>query len=82
MTTEILTLINQRDFAYKLYNNCKTGDNFEVFKSLRNKTQTKIQQAKQNFFTEQLEENKNDSRALWQHLKCLDIPSKKGPILL
>ena len=36
--------------------------------------------AKQNYFKEKLEENKNQSKSLWNTLKQLGLPSKKGNI--
>ena len=67
--SDILALINQRNTAFEQSEQSKTEEHLNIFRSLRNKTQITISKAKQNIFTEKLEENKHDSKTLWQHLK-------------
>jgi hypothetical protein len=74
---EILQSISERDKAFYLYKRDKSEENFNSFKQLRNKTQSMILNAKQNYFTDTLEENKSDSKSLWKALKNLGLPSKK-----
>ena len=76
--SDILALINQKYTAFKQYKQSKTEEHLNIFRSLRNKTQITISKAKQIVFTEKLEENKHDSETLWQHLKQIGLPSKKG----
>ena len=45
---------------------------------MRNKTQTLIFKAKKNYFSDKLEQYKNQSKSLWDTLKQLGLPSKKG----
>ncbi len=46
------------------------------FKHLRNLTQRKIQKAKREFITDQLDENQSQPKKLWKNLKELGTPSK------
>jgi hypothetical protein len=73
-----LEAITQRHKAFSNYKSDKSAENFELFKLLRNKCKCLIDTAKENFFTESLEANKNDSKSLWSILKNLGLPSKKG----
>ena len=50
---------------------------FFIFKGLRKKTQNRILNAKINSFKDKLESEKN-SKSLWQPLRDLGMPSKKG----
>ena len=76
--SDILALINQRNTAFEQNEQSKTEEHLNIFRSLRNKTQITISKAKQNVFTQKLEENKHDSETLQQHLKQIGLPSKKG----
>ena len=75
---EILEAIEERDKAFKLYVKNKNVDNFNYFKSLRNKVQDLVKSAKSNYFSSVIEENKHDSKSLWKTLKNLGLPSKKA----
>lgn len=52
--------------------------NFNNFKLLRNKVQNLVECAKKEYFSNTVEQNKNDSKSLWKTLKNLGLPSKKG----
>jgi hypothetical protein len=78
ITAEVLSSIRERNRAFYNFRNHKTDDNFESFKTLRNKTQTLIQKAKSDYFTGVLEDNRYDSKSLWSYLKSLGMPSKKN----
>ena len=75
---EILQSIKDRDKAFQTFKNNRSDEKFTVFKQLRNKTQTLIYNAKKNFFKDKLEHENNDSKSLWNSLKQLGMPSKKG----
>ena len=56
----------------------KSEENFIQFKSLRNRANNLIANAKKNFFKSSIENNQSDSKSLWKRLKQLGLPSKKG----
>ena len=78
MDPEVLVCIKDRDKAYHKYKIDKTEENLTAFRNLRNKTQSAISSAKKNYFKYVLEENKNNSKSVWQTLKKLGLPSKKS----
>jgi hypothetical protein len=78
MDSDILQAIAERDKAFHKYKHDKCQDNFETFKSLRNHVQQLVHKAKKEFFTNSIEQNKTDSKALWKTLKSLGLPSKKA----
>ena len=47
----MLALINQRNTVFEQYEQSKTEEHLNIFRSLRNKTQITISKAKQNVFT-------------------------------
>ena len=68
INSDILKIIQDRDNAFNHYKMYKNDVNFNNFKSLRNKAQYAIDKAKQSYFTDTLEHNKNDSKSLWKSL--------------
>ena len=80
MTSDILNCIKERDSAFHIFKKHKSECNFNSFKEIRNKTQYLVLKDKQNYFKEKLEENKNQSKSLWNTLKQLGLPSKKGNV--
>ena len=48
--SDILALINQRNTAFEQYEQRKTEEDLNIFRSLKNKAQITISKAKQNFF--------------------------------
>ena len=74
--SNILQCIKERDKAFQLYKRNKNDENLNNFRTLRNKAQSLIHNAKKNYFNETLESNKSDSKTLWKCLKDLGLPSK------
>ena len=76
MTTEILNLITERDeLLYKYKKNNKSED-YKKFCFIRNKVQREVRLAKSNYFSDKIEENKNDPKKLWKQLKDLGYKGK------
>jgi len=73
---EILNFIRKRDKALLKFKKSKNNDDYIEFKRLRNLTQRKITLLKRDFVKNQLEENQNYPKKLWQNLKQLGMPSK------
>ena len=78
MNANILQAINDRDKAFHKYTHVKSEENFNSFQMFRNKVQNLVYSAKKDYFTNSIEQNKNDSKSLWKTLKSLGLPSKKG----
>ena len=76
--SEVLQCIKDRDNAFYIYRKNRTDDNLNRFKSLRNKANFFIANAKKNFFKSSVEANQNDSKSLWKSLKQLGMPSTKS----
>ena len=78
MDSDILETIQERDKAFHKYKQNKSEGFFNTFKTLRNKVQYLVHNAKIIFFSSSIEENKHDSKSLWKILKTLGLPSRKG----
>ena len=76
--SDILQCIRDRDKAFQMYKRNKTDENLNNFRTLRNKVQSQIFNAKKNYFKDTLESNKSDSKSLWKCLKDLGLPSKSS----
>jgi hypothetical protein len=77
MTSEILDNIRSRDILFrKFQKNPVKHDLYDQFCKLRNKIQRDIKKAKSLYFQKQIEENRNNSKKLWQNLKNLGYSSK------
>jgi hypothetical protein len=72
--SDILSVINERDKAFNKYK-CDRNDSL---KTLKNNVQYLGAKAKKEYLTNTLEENKNDPTSLWETVKNLGLPSKKG----
>lgn len=70
--------MNERDKAFYNYKKDLSVDNYNIFKTLRNKVQILVHNAKKDYFNNVLDQNKNYSSSLWKTLKNLGLPSKKG----
>ena len=77
VTNEILQCIKDRDKSFYTYKKVKSSENYDHFKSLRNKAQHLIYCAKRDFLKNSIMDNENDSKSLWNSLKELGMPSKK-----
>ena len=85
MSAEILDLIKSRDkFLYKFKKHNKQED-FKSYCKLRNKVQRETSKGKAEYFSNKVEENKNDPKKLWQQLKSLgykNTPNESSKIVL
>lgn len=78
ITSEILSEIKYRDQLLKDFKNDRqNGELYQKFCKQRNRLQRQIKSAKENYFAEKFQENKNDPKKLWKHLKNLGYSSKK-----
>ena len=76
MTTEIYEMIKSRDeFLYKFKKHGSQSD-YKEFCKFRNRIQREIKLAKSNYFSNKIEENRNNPRKLWQQLKELGYKNK------
>lgn len=66
---EIKSAISHRDILYKRAALTKLTDDWEIYKQKRNEVVNIIRRAKSNFYTEKIDEAKNDSREMWKALK-------------
>ena len=75
-TCDILDLIKERDSVLLHYKKSKNSDVYKEYCKLRNKVQRTVKRAKSEYLASQIEENKNNPKMLWQHLKGLGYSSK------
>ncbi len=75
-TSEILDLILERDSLLRHFKKSKSSDDYKCYCKLRNKVQRTVKKAKSDYLSSQIEENKNNPKKLWQHLKGLGYNSK------
>ena len=79
MSAEILHLIRERNVIFKrMKKNIHNEQFVREYCKLRNLVQRRIRKAKSDFILNQIEENKDCPKKLWQHLKELGIKNKKG----
>ena len=74
--SEIITLIKERDtylYKFRKYNDT---DFYKQFCCLRNKVQLAVKNAKADYISNKLEENKNSPKKLLKHLKKLGYSNK------
>ena len=74
--SEIITLIKERDtylYKFRTYNDT---DFYKQFCCLRNKVQVAVKNAKADYISNKLEENKNSPKKVWKTLKNLGYSSK------
>ena len=77
MNNEILENIRHRDYLLYTFKNDRSNRNmYKEFCQLRNKIQRDVRMAKAEYFSSKIEENKNDSKKLWQQLKTLGYSNK------
>ena len=77
ITSEIIDLMHERDRLLTLSN--KNKDDRELrnkYKSLRNEITNITDNAKAQFFSEKIEEHKNESELLWKQFKTLGYSHK------
>lgn len=66
---ELRALIMQRNFHHKKALKSGSESDWQVYWSLRNLVTSRIRQAKKHYYSNLIEENKNDSRKLWKAIK-------------
>ena len=71
ITQEILGYIKERDHFLYLFKKHGNEEDYKYFCKMRNQVQKEIRKAKSSFFSNKIEESKNGSKGLWQHLKDL-----------
>ena len=77
MTQEILENIRERDSWLRKFKKDKTIlDYYSNYSRLRNKVQRDIKKAKREYMKSKIDENKNDSKRLWETLKSLGYDNK------
>ena len=77
MSSEILELIHSRDKF--LYSFKKSGiqEEYKRFCEMRNKVQREIKKAKSEYFSNKIDEDKENPRKLWKHLKDIGLKGKQ-----
>ena len=73
---EILQCIHDRDSFYFKFRKSKSPELYKEYCSLRNRTQRLIKSAKRDFFENQVNENRFNSKALWKSLSQLGYSQK------
>ena len=76
MTAEILNLIKERDHFLSLHKKYKKHEHYKQYCYLRNKVQREVKSAKSSYFTNKIEENRNEPKKLWEQLKNLGYKDK------
>ena len=77
MSSEILQMIKERDKHLQHFRKFGKSDDFKAFSCLRNKIQREIRKAKLEYFSSKVDEDKDDPKKLWQHLKNLGLKGKQ-----
>ena len=77
MSSEILELIHSRDKF--LYSFKKSGiqEEYKRFCEIRNKVQREIKKAISDYFSNQIDEDKENPRKLWKHLNDIGLKGKQ-----
>ena len=71
LTCEIRELMRKLDFHHKRAQKQKSSDEWIKYKELRNKTTRLIRNAKQDYYSNLIEENKKKSSKSWKTLKSV-----------
>ena len=73
---EFSTLFKKQDKALYKFKKSREADCYTEFKIYRNKAQCEIKKCKSNHFKNQIEENQNNGKKLWDTLKYVGLPTK------
>ena len=77
ITAEILDSIRERDsWLHRSRNDKHEPEHYENYRTLRNKVQNNIRSAKRHYMIDKIDENKDNPKQLWKHLKDLGYQSK------
>ena len=66
MTADILKLIRQRDRLKQKAKSSKTENDWDNYKTARNKATSHIRQAKRNFISANIESSVHDVKKIWK----------------
>jgi hypothetical protein len=69
MSTEILNLIKEIDELLLKYRKSNNSEDLKKFCIIRNKVQREVKSARSNYFSDKIEENKNDPKKTVQTVK-------------
>ena len=78
MSSEILDFIKLRDSYLYKFRKHGNQENYSLFCKFRNIVQREVKIAKSSYFANQISENRNKPKSLWQHLKQLGYKSHKS----
>ena len=76
MNDTILENIHKRDKLLRQFKKDKNPEIYNEFCQIRNQTQRDIKKAKASYFSNKIEENKNNPKGLWKQFKSLGYSSK------
>ena len=83
ISQDILNKMYQRDFMHSQAIKTKSYDNWQEYRNLRNDITKQIRDCRKQFFTDQINNNSNNSKYMWKTLKTL-LPGQKdsgtGPL--
>ena len=69
LNENIRNLIKERDFHHKKAQKSGSCDDWATYRAIGNKVVSQIHNAKRNYYSNLIEENKNDSGKLWSAMK-------------
>ena len=79
MSTEILASIRERDsWLRKSRGGNHSSENYQMYRNLRNKVHNDIRNAKRHYMVGKIDDNKDNPKELWKHLKTLGYQSKSN----
>ena len=71
--------MRKRDYLHKTAINCKSPQDWQAYKLLRNKTNKQIYQAKENYFKSEIAEKQSNPDSIWKSIKKLLPKKNKSP---
>ena len=77
MDSYILDLIRERDRFLYTFKKHRNEEDYKKFSKLRNLVQREVRAAKSEYFSQQIEENKDQPKKLWKQLKSLGYSNKQ-----
>lgn len=77
MTAEILRFMKERDNKYKIATQTNIPQDWENYKRARNLVVKNIKMAKNNYYINMIDNNRQNSHEMWKHLKRL-LPNNKS----
>ena len=73
MANDFLEMLKERDRALYTFRKSGLTEDFKKFGSFRNKLQREIKVAKSNYASDMIEQDKDNAKKLWQHLKYIGL---------